>query len=104
MTFALPMGRAGVRRRGLGDDPGVVEGSSGRASPGGSPMTLLRAAAAVVVASLTLAASLSVAVTAAAGEEATWSGLEQPIPSGSAWPVGLGNIGDIAFWAPNRER
>ncbi len=65
-------------------------------------MTLLRAAAAVVVASLTFAASLSVAVIAAAGEEATWSGLEQPIPLGSAWPVGLGNIGDIAFWAPNR--
>jgi hypothetical protein len=34
--------------------------------------------------------------------EATWSGLEQPIPAGSGFPIGLGNVGDIEFWAPDR--
>jgi len=38
----------------------------------------------------------------AVAEEASWSGLEQPTPAGSGWPIGLGPIGDIEFWAPNR--
>ncbi len=33
---------------------------------------------------------------------ATWSGLEQPVVAGSPWPVGMGKVGDIEFWAPNR--
>lgn len=39
---------------------------------------------------------------ATAMAEPTWSGLEQPIPAGSSFPVGLGNVGDVEFWAPNR--
>ncbi len=62
-------------------------------------MTLRRAAAILA----TLASLLGCGFAAAsAGAEATWSGAEQPIPSGSEWPIGLGHIGDIEFWAPNR--
>jgi len=60
----------------------------------------------------TLAALLLTAPCADAGEEAetqpSWR-LEQPEPpapppgvKGSATPIGLGKIGDIEFWAPNR--
>ncbi len=73
-------------------------------------MTFLRAAAVVAAASLVLAASsISAATASAAAEEATWSGLEQPLPpapppgvSGSSLPIPLGEIGDVEFWAPNR--
>jgi hypothetical protein len=37
----------------------------------------------------------------AAAEPGTWQS-EQPIPPGSSWPVGLGHVGDIEFYAPNR--
>lgn len=73
-------------------------------------MILSRAAAVVAAASLALAASSIAAATAsAAAEEATWSGLEQPLPpapppgvSPSSLPIPLGEVGDIEFWAPNR--
>lgn len=58
-----------------------------------------RIAAALAVASLV---ALSAPAFSRAAEQATWSGLEQPIPAGSSFPVGLGNIGDIEFQAPNR--
>jgi hypothetical protein len=59
---------------------------------------------AVLAATLVLAAAASslAAGTAAAAGNATWSGKEQLTPSGSKWPIGLGKIGDIEFWAPNR--
>jgi hypothetical protein len=58
---------------------------------------------AVVCAWLALGCACGCAANAAAlAREVTWSGLEQPVPAGSAWPVGLGRIGDIEFWAPNR--
>jgi hypothetical protein len=43
------------------------------------------------------------AVTNAARAEGTavWRS-EQPIPHGSSWPIGLGSVGDVEFWAPNR--
>jgi hypothetical protein len=50
---------------------------------------------------LSLACALAI-VAPAAAQEPTWSGLEQPVPAGSSWPVGLGNVGDVEFWAPNR--
>ncbi len=76
-------------------------------------MSLTRAAAvaatslATAAISLALLAAPSPAPAApAAAEEATWSGLEQPLPPGaspgSTWPVGLGRVGDIEFLAPNR--
>jgi hypothetical protein len=55
-----------------------------------------------LAAALALAALVLVVAPLAAAEQATWSGAEQPVPSGSSWPVGLGKIGDIEFWAPNR--
>ncbi|HEX3510335.1 MAG TPA: hypothetical protein VHT27_04460 [Solirubrobacteraceae bacterium] len=33
--------------------------------------------------------------------EAVWRS-EEPTPAGSSWPIGLGKVGDIEFWAPNR--
>ncbi len=41
------------------------------------------------------------AAPASAQEGLSWRS-EQPIPAGSAWPVGLGKVGDIEFEAPNR--
>jgi hypothetical protein len=67
-----------------------------------SPLALAILALAFVV--LTFAT----AVTPAAAEEVTWR-LEQPSPpppptgvAGSSIPIGLGAIGDVEFWAPNR--
>jgi len=63
---------------------------------------------AVTLAALSLALAVPGLASAphAAAAGATWSGLEQPVPPGSSressWPVGLGKIGDIEFWAPNR--
>jgi hypothetical protein len=37
----------------------------------------------------------------AAAEEPVWRS-EQPRPAGSAWPIGLGAVGDMEFIAPNR--
>ncbi|HUB74369.1 MAG TPA: hypothetical protein VL979_10080 [Solirubrobacteraceae bacterium] len=61
-------------------------------------------AGAIATAALAYAIAL-LACAPALAEEATWSGLEQPRPpgaSGSAWPVGLGYIGDVEFYAPDR--
>ena len=50
---------------------------------------------------------LAILATAAHAEGATWR-LEQPLPPRSATgqqspiPIGLGAVGDIEFWAPNR--
>jgi hypothetical protein len=68
---------------------------------------ILTRAVAVAALCLALAAFSGLApATSAAADGATWSGLEQPVPPGSSressWPVGLGKIGDIEFWAPNR--
>ena len=65
-------------------------------------MTSARAAALVVVSLALAGASATAAASPASAAQATWSGLEQPIPAGSTFPVGLGKIGDIEFWAPNR--
>lgn len=64
-------------------------------------MKAVRAALALAGGVLALAGTPAPA-TAAGGEAPTWSGLEQPLPAGSTWPVGLGNVGDIEFWAPDR--
>lgn len=61
-----------------------------------------RGAATLAASAMLALAALLGPVPAAGAEEATWSGFEQPTPPGSAWPVGLGSIGDIEFWAPNR--
>jgi hypothetical protein len=65
---------------------------------------MMRSRAMSVAAAALLALTMALILTAAAAgaEEATWSGLEQPTPTGAEWPVGLGNIGDIQFIAPNR--
>jgi hypothetical protein len=67
---------------------------------------LLRSAAAVLLSSL--AAVLAPAVSQAGAQGLQWR-LEQPVPpeqpagvQGSQTPIGLGRIGDIEFWAPNR--
>ncbi len=61
------------------------------------------AVSAVLAGALLLAGAWTLAgPVPAAAAEATWSGLEQPIPAGSTFPVGLGKIGDVEFWAPNR--
>ena len=62
----------------------------------------LTAALLVGALAVTLAASPAAVAAAEPGAEATWSGNEQPTAAGAAWPVGLGNIGDIQFWAPDR--
>lgn len=50
--------------------------------------------------SLLLAGALAaIAAPASARAEAVWRS-EQPTPPGSSWPIGLGNVGDIEFWAP----
>lgn len=62
-----------------------------------------RVALAALLALIVFASACLGFLTASAGaQEASWSGLEQPVPAGSQWPIGLGNIGDIEFWAPNR--
>jgi hypothetical protein len=71
---------------------------------------MISSRAAVLAVSLTFAAvsNFALQVTPAAGEEASWR-LEQPPPpppppgvEGSSTPIGLGKIGDIEFFAPNR--
>ncbi|HYM46607.1 MAG TPA: hypothetical protein VES65_10690 [Solirubrobacteraceae bacterium] len=64
-------------------------------------MTSARGAA--LAASLVIAVSglAAAALSPAAAAEATWRS-EEPTPAGSSWPIGLGNVGDIEFWAPNR--
>jgi hypothetical protein len=52
----------------------------------------------IALAALTSSACNTVSANAA---EATWRS-EQPIPSGSSWPIALGTVGDIEFFAPNR--
>ncbi|HLL91974.1 MAG TPA: hypothetical protein VK252_03465 [Solirubrobacteraceae bacterium] len=77
-------------------------------APASVAATLASAAPLVLaVAALVLAASLAAPAPAGAAELA-WR-LEQPAPPGQAGeqvanplPVGLGKIGDIEFWAPNR--
>jgi len=61
-------------------------------------------AAALSALALALACAMLACAPALAGE-ATWSGLEQPLPppaTRAGWPVGLGYIGDIEFYAPDR--
>jgi len=55
-------------------------------------------AVSVAIAASALAATATPAV---ADEAAAWRS-EEPTPAGSSWPIGLGKIGDIEFWAPNR--
>jgi len=62
-------------------------------------MTPRHAIALLAVSASLLGCCLSAA---SAGADATWSGGEQPTPAGSQWPIGLGHVGDIEFWAPNR--
>jgi hypothetical protein len=51
---------------------------------------------------LLAAAALALPATPAqAAEGASWRS-EQPTPPGSSWPIGLGKVGDVEFWAPNR--
>lgn len=54
------------------------------------------------LAALLLAALAFAAACSTAAADPAWSGFEQPVPAGSSWPVGLGNVGDVEFWAPNR--
>ncbi|HUN78814.1 MAG TPA: hypothetical protein VMU32_07845 [Solirubrobacteraceae bacterium] len=63
---------------------------------------LIQTAAWLALAAAWLAPAVACAPVQAAAVEPTWSGLEQPLPAGAGWPVGLGNVGDIEFWAPNR--
>lgn len=48
-----------------------------------------------------LICGLAAACSSAAAAEPVWR-LQQPTPAGSGWPIGLGHVGDIEFWAPNR--
>jgi hypothetical protein len=60
----------------------------------------LRSASAILA---TLASLLCCAFAASGAQAAaTWSGAEQPIAAGAQFPIGLGHVGDVEFWAPNR--
>jgi hypothetical protein len=80
--------------------------------PRATPRPLLRALAlgVALVVALALAVPAAPALAAGSGGETAWR-LEQPLPpagpagspgSQSRVPIGLGRIGDIEFWAPNR--
>lgn len=56
------------------------------------------ALALLLVAIVAVVCALVAAPAPAFAGAATWSGFEQPIPSGSSWPVSLGKVGDIEFW------
>jgi hypothetical protein len=65
-------------------------------------MRALRTTLAIVALFALVWASMPAPGASAAPEAPSWSGLEQPVPAGASWPVGLGRIGDIEFQAPNR--
>lgn len=50
---------------------------------------------------LTVCAWAMASAAPAAAAEASWH-MEQPTPAGSSWPISLGYVGDIEFWAPDR--
>lgn len=62
----------------------------------------IRFASALLALALLFALAQGATGAAPAIAEPTWSGLEQPVPAGSSFPVGLGNVGDVEFFAPNR--
>ena len=63
----------------------------------------LRIPSMLAVLALALLITFTTTTTAPAAAEgaATWRS-EEPTPAGSSWPIGLGKVGDIEFWAPNR--
>lgn len=71
-------------------------------------MTAPRKIAIALAMCILLALALALPVASASAEGASWR-LEQPAPpappvgvSGSGTPIGLGLVGDMQFWAPNR--
>jgi hypothetical protein len=64
-------------------------------------VTAVRHLLSAIAAALAIAVPCAITGVARAEGTATWRS-EQPIPHGSSWPVGLGHVGDIEFWAPNR--
>jgi hypothetical protein len=63
----------------------------------------LRAAAGAAGVALAIGLLLASPASAPASGSASWSGREQPSPPGtSGFPVGLGKIGDIEFFSPDR--